>query len=159
VSGSTRWLLLAAFVVILIIAGGVAASVVGGNARTYPDGTPERAVQQYLEAVAANDAPRALEFFSSDLARRCENYPRDSISNRGRTSVRATLEQTNVRDGTATVRVTLIESYGNDPFGGGETDFSTVFELRQEGGEWRFSQPPWPTYCPASVSPASPRVP
>jgi hypothetical protein len=152
VSGSTRWLLLAAAVVALVIAGGVAASVVGGSARTYPEGSPERAVQQYLQAVAANDAARALEFLSADLAKRCADYPRDAISNRGRQSVRATLEKSTVRDGTASVRVTLIESYGSDPFGGGESNFSTVFELRQEGGVWRFSQSPWPLYCPTTIT-------
>lgn len=155
-SGSTRWLLLAAVVVVIVIGAGVAASVMGGSARTYPEGSPERAVQQYLQAVAANDAPRALEFMSADLTKRCADYPRESISNRGRQSVRATLEQTTLRDSTATVRVTLIESYGNDPFGGGESNFSTVFELRQEGGAWRFSQPPWPMYCPAVAVPAKP---
>ena len=38
------------------------------------------------------------------------------------------------------VRVTLIETYGDAPFGGGESNFSTAFELRQEDGAWRFSQ-------------------
>ena len=148
-SGSTRWLLLAAVVVVLVIGAGVAASMMGGTARTYPEGSPERAVQQYLQAVASNDGPRAFEFLSTDLAKRCAGYPREGISNRGRQSVRATLEQTTTRGDTATVRVTLIESYGNDPFGGGESNFSQVFELRQEGGQWRFSQPPWPIYCPS----------
>lgn len=156
-SGSTRWLLLAAVFVGLVIAGGVAASVMGGGARAYPDGSPERAVQQYLEAVAANDATRAMQFLSADLAKRCADYPKDVISNRGRQSVRATLEETTLRDGTASVRVTLIESYGSDPFGGGESNFSTVFELRQEGGAWRFSDSPWPLYCPPPSPP--PRVP
>jgi hypothetical protein len=155
VSGSTRWLLLAAVVVVLVIAAGVGASVTGGGARTYPEGSPERAVQQYLQAVAENDAARATEFLSADLAKRCVDYPRDAISNRGRQSVRATLEETTLRNGTASVRVTLIESYGSDPFGGGESTFSTVFDLRQEGGAWRFSQSPWPLYCPA-VAPAIP---
>jgi len=152
VRGSTRWLVLAAVVVALVIAAGVAASVMGGSARTYPDGSPERAVQQYLQAVAANDATRALEFLSTDLAKRCADTPRDAISNRGRQSVRATLEETTLRDGTASVRVTLIESYGDAPFGGDESNFSTVFELRQEGGAWRFSQSPWPLYCPTSIT-------
>ncbi len=159
VSGSTRWLVLAAVFVGLVIAGGVAASVMGGSARTYPDGSPERTVQQYLQAVAANDATRALEFLSADVVKRCADYPRDAISNRGRQGVRATLEGTTLRDGNASVRVTLIESYGSDPFGGGESNISTVFELRQENGAWRLSQSPWPLYCPAPIPPPTPRTP
>ena len=149
--GSTRWLVLAAAAVAVVIVAGVVASALGGRASTYPEGSPEHAVQQYLQAVADNDATRALAFLSADLARRCADYPREAISNRGRQSVRATLDETTLRDGTASVRVTLIESYGDAPFGGGESTQSTVFELQQEAGAWRFTQSPWPLFCPIPV--------
>ena len=157
-NASTRWLAGIAVVVAAVVIVGAVAAASGGRTQSFADGTPERAVQQYLEAVAKRDSAAAMSMLSSDLARRCNDFSRDPISNQFREGVRATLEETTTRDGTARVQVRIIESYGSAPFSSGESSHSAIFELRQESGEWRFTETPWPLYCPpVATAPAIPR--
>ncbi|MDA0301722.1 MAG: hypothetical protein O2822_04275 [Chloroflexi bacterium] len=151
-TASNRWLgLVAAGIAIAVIAGILVTTFAGGE-REYAPGTPERAVQDYLRAVSDRDATAAFAFFSPELLERCEPKPRESISSRGDSTIRATLDRSEVRDSTAEVRVRLTESYNTDsPFGSGESTFSQIYVLTRADGEWRFSEAPWPTYCPQPI--------
>lgn len=146
-SGSTRWLLGVLVGVGVIAAAGVVVAM-GTRAPSYPADSPEYAVQQYVAAVADRDATKAMSYLSSELVARCDTIPRESITNRGRTSVRATLLDVTRRDNTAVVRVRITESYGDAPFGGGESNMEQSFELTRTADGWRFSEAPWPLYCP-----------
>lgn len=146
-SGSTRWLLGVLVGVSVIAAAGIAVAM-GTRAPAYPEDSPEYAVQQYVAAVADRDASKAIGYLSSELVARCESIPRESITNRGRSSVRATLLEVTRRDGTAVVRVRVTESYGDAPFGGGESNMEQTFELTRSADGWRFTDAPWPLYCP-----------
>jgi hypothetical protein len=148
-SASTRWLVGVGVAVAAIVVVGVVVAAAGGRVRTYPEGSPERTVQQYLEAVSRHDAAAAYEYLDDDLAERCDDFrPQDPISSSGRDGVRAALEETTHRDGIAYVRVKLTESYGDSPFDGGESTHTQSFELTQRAEGWRFTESPWPLYCP-----------
>jgi len=148
VSASNRWLVIVAGVVTVAVLAGIAITVLASGERQYAEGTPERAVQDYLRAVNDRDATTAMTYLAPALTERCK-FEREPISNRSTRSIRATLERTTVRDSTAEVRVRLTEAYNSDsPFGSGEYTHTQVFVLTQVQGQWRFVDPPWPLYCP-----------
>lgn len=147
-TGSSRWLAIVAGGIALAVIAGIAVTVVAGGERRYAEGTPERTVQDYLRAVNDHDATAALAFLSPAATAQCADLPRDSITNRGSSSIRATLDRTTLRDTTAEVRVRITESYGSSgPFGNGESTMTQTFTLVQAQGQWRFSDAPWPLYC------------
>lgn len=146
-SGSTRWLLGVLIGVGVIAIAGIAVAM-GTRAPAYPEDSPEYVVQQYVAAVADRDASKAISYLSTDLVARCESLPRETITNRGRSSVRATLLDVTRRDSVAVIRVRVIESYGDAPFGGGESNMEQSFELTLIADGWRFTESPWPLYCP-----------
>ncbi|MEI6666233.1 MAG: hypothetical protein WCL53_08805 [Chloroflexota bacterium] len=152
-SSSNRWLAGVCAVVLVIVAVGVFAATRGGPP-SYPADSPEYTVQQYVRAVADRDATKATSYMSSELQARCDTLPRETITNRGRSSVRATLEDVKRSDKTATVRVGITESFGSGPFDGGDSTQTVVFELQQQADGWRFTDAPWPLYCPSA--PAKP---
>lgn len=151
-TASNRWLMIVGGVIALAVVAGIAVTVLAGGEQQYAAGTPERTVQDYLRAVNDHDATTALALFAPALAEQCDTIPRDPIADRGDSSIRATLDRTTMRDDTAEVRVRLTESYGSDsPFGGGDYTTTHAFLLTQVDGEWRFSEAPWPTFCPKPV--------
>ena len=64
-------------------------------------------------------------------------------------AVRATLRGTGEGGDLTEARVGSREFRGNPPFGGDDYSHDELFALRQEGGEWRIVEPPWPVhFCP-----------
>jgi hypothetical protein len=146
-SSSTRWLIGVGVVIAAATALAVVVALASGGEEPFPDGTPERAVQLYLQAVADRDASTALDFISPALLDECGAIPRDAVTGRRDARFRATLDETVSRDARVDVHVTITESYGDAPFGGGENSWPQVLELSDENGVWRFTQVPWPLYC------------
>jgi hypothetical protein len=146
-SSSTRWLLGVLIGVGVIAAVGVAVAL-GTRAPSYPSDSAEYAVQQYIAAVANRDATKAIGYLSPEVVTRCESIPREAITNRGRSSLRATLLDVTARDRMTVVRVRITESYGDAPFDGGESNMEQSFELTRGSDGWRFVESPWPLYCP-----------
>lgn len=146
-SSSTRWLLGVLIGVGVIAAVGVVVAL-GTRAPSYPADSAEHAVQQYISAVADRDATKAIGSLSPEVVARCESIPREAITNRGRSSLRATLLDVTARDGVTVVRVRITESYGDAPFGGGESNMEQSFDLARGADGWRFVEAPWPLYCP-----------
>jgi len=150
VAASNRWLVIIGVFIGLAVAGGIAVTSLARGERLYAEGTPERTVQDYLRAVSDRDASKATSYLAPELATRCEQTPRDGITNRSTTSMRATLDRTTYRsDRLVEVQVRLTESYNDSPFSGGNSTYTQVFVLTQADGAWRFSESPWPLYCPA----------
>lgn len=148
-SASTRWLAGVGGVLLVAAVVSAAVALMASGTQQFDEGTPERTVQRYLEAVAERDATTALALMSDELVARCGPMPRDSIIHRGTSRSSAALEETRVRDaGGVEIRVAITESWGDSPFGGGDSTWSVFFELVEQNGEWRFSVEPWPTYCP-----------
>lgn len=151
-SASTRWLIgIGAVVVVAVVVSAVVALLATG-AQEFPEGSPERAVQDYLAAVADDDADRAFSFLSSELTERCGTLPRDAITWRSATSFRAVLDDTRTRETGVEVRVRMTEFYGGGPFGRNESTWTVNFQLIDEDGAWRFSEAPWPLHCPPRQS-------
>lgn len=140
--------LLMAIGALLAAAIAVAATVAAlrGDEEQFEAGTPERTVQDYLQAIEDRDPTAAFAFLSPGLLARCDP-PREVVTQRGGTSIRATLADREVTGNTATVRVELTESFRDSPFGGGGSKQTLSFELEQVDGAWRFSQMPWPLFC------------
>ena len=119
------------------------------RAETLEEGTPERAVQAFLEAIEQEDYAAAYTFLSRDLTEDCtvEEFATanirsgDAIGDR-----RVTLLKTTLLDGSAIVetRVTRFEASG--PFGASQDSFEQPFTLRREEGEWRLVEVKWPYY-------------
>ena len=153
-SASTRWLAVVTAVIAVAVLAGIAVTLAAGGERAYPEGSPERAVQDYLHAVGDRDATTATSFLSPELAARCSTTAREPIANRGSSGLRATLDRATTRGETAEVHVRITETYGSGPFGANESNQTVVFMLARTGGQWRITEPPWPLYCPPVPVPA-----
>lgn len=103
-------------------------------------GTPEAAVQQYLQAVSDRNFDQALEFLSEDSKCTVEDFDRAYIQE----SLRIGLTETSTNQETAVVTVSIQSSNG-DPFGGTYTE-ERNFRLVNSDGEWKITGTPWPNY-------------
>jgi len=126
-----------------------------------PEGTPERAVQLYLAAIADGDLEAARDFLSAELKEQCsiEDLARRRYASRELEDSRITLEGTEPVGGKmiVTARVTRLRS--NSPFGSSENSYDQLYTLVEEDGSWRFTSDPWPYQgCmkPVRVEPAAP---
>lgn len=147
-SASTRWLAGVGIVVTIAVIAATVLTTLTEDEQEFAPGSPEAAVQGYLHAVADSDASTAFTYLSTSLVDSCGDFPRDVITQRGDYRFRATLVETVQRDSTVEVHVDVSERWGHPPFDSGESTWRQVFVLTQEDGAWRFSEPPWPTYCP-----------
>ena len=147
----TKWWLIGAAVVLAVLL--VASIVLALTSREteFAPGTPERAVQDLLRAAENEDIETAYGMLSAELQEKCElkNY-----ADGGRyrfdddRDIRATLRDTKVVDDITFVNVRVTRFYGSGPFDSGESSYNRRFELRQENGEWKFTDYPWPyDYC------------
>ena len=112
-------------------------------------GTPEAAVQRYLEAVEDEKLELAFSFLSADLMEHCtvEEFFRPSGAPLGRMrDDRVTLENVKTVNQTVFVTVRVTTFHGTGPFGSSESLHVQRFSLRQEEGEWRFTEYPWPFF-------------
>ncbi len=147
---STRWLIGVAAVVVVAVALSIVAIVAGGGEQEFAAGTPEATVQGYLRAVIDGDASVAASHLSADLIERCdERGLRDASRRSSDRDVRVTLIGTTEVGDVTEVRMRITEFRGNPPFGGDDYSHDEFFALRQDAGEWRIVDPPWPLYfCP-----------
>jgi hypothetical protein len=104
------------------------------------EGSPEAAVQQYLQAVSDRNFDQALEFLSEDSKCTVEDFDRAYIQE----SLRIGLAESSANQETAVVTVSIQSSNG-DPFGGTYTE-ERNFRLVNADGEWKITGTPWPNY-------------
>ena len=127
-----------------------------------PEGTPEATVQRFLKAVEAEEFKLAHTLFGDDLKEHCRVETLFSGTPREESRLednRITLERTMIVDGIAVVTVRVTEFLGGGFFGSSESSFERRFTLRQEEGQWRFSEYPWPFSQCRSFEPVRPRSP
>lgn len=152
---SKYWLIgSGAFLAVLLIASIVVALL--EKEQTFPEGSPERAVQAFINAIEDEDYAVAHQLLSDELQEGCtletlvaRTWQKDRIKDS-----RVTLDGTTVTEDTAIVaaRVTTIGSGG--PFGSSESSRDVRFTLKQFDGEWRFTSDPWPNFgCSRPVVP------
>lgn len=149
---STRWLIVTVVGVVLVAVIAVIVTSVR-EPPTLPEGSPEATVQRYLQAVADGDRDAALETYSPDVRRRCEEqdaahrppFPAERMSFDADLS-----EVREVDDDLVEVEVRITEFSGEPPFGGGGYDHTEAFRLERVDGTWAITEAFWPYYlCPA----------
>ena len=147
----TKWWLIGAavFLAVLLIASIVLALT--SKEAEFTPGTPEHAVQSLLRSVEADDIETAYAMLSQELQQKCElkNFADGGRYRSGDDrDIRATLRATKTIDDITFVNVEVTQFYGSGPFDSGESSYDRRFALQQEGGEWKFTDYPWPyDYC------------
>ena len=147
----TKWWLIgaAAFLGVLLVASIVLALT--SKETEFAPGTPERAVQDLLRAAEDDNIETAYGMLSTELRGKCElkNFADGGRYRSGDDrDIRATLRDTKVVDDITFVNVQVTRFRGSGPFDSGESTYNRRFELRQEDGEWKFTEYPWPyDYC------------
>ena len=122
---------------------------------TRPEGTPEGAVQRYLAAVGAQDLTQAYEYLAEEYREQCgvDAFSEGGVA--GSSEINrsvVTFDPTTFDRGTAFVSARLTQFATAERLGEPVASFSVAFLLHMEGSQWRFSEPPWPTYeCGESV--------
>ena len=147
----TKWWLIGAavFLAVLLIASIVLALT--SKEAEFAPGTPEHAVQSLLRSVEADDIETAYAMLSQELQQKCElkNFADGGrYRSRDDRDIRATLRATKTIDDITFVNVEVTQFYGSGPFDSGGSSYDRRFALQQEGGEWKFTDYPWPyDYC------------
>ncbi len=156
-SASSRWLIVVAGAVVALVAlSVVVALATRSDATTFAADTPEGVVQRYLQAVEDRELQQAYDYLSVGLQQECAYRDfRDSGRRPDLESQRVTLEGTERVNGEMEVRVRVTQFNVDPPFGSRESSHVQRYLLVEEGGVWRFSQQPWPTWCPKAVAPGS----
>ncbi|WP_164234407.1 hypothetical protein [Microbacterium hydrocarbonoxydans] len=121
----------------LLVIAAVGVIVAGRGTATYPEGSPERAVQVYAQAVVDGDLDVALGLLVPEDAEECERIVQ------GRDDYRVALVESTERGDSARVEVIISEVYSSGPFGPEEYSSEEVFGLRREGGAWLIETAPW----------------
>jgi hypothetical protein len=144
--------------VALLLVATVAIVLLAGNRppQTYPAGSPEAALQAYLQAWEARDLDRAWEFFSTsargsvtldEYRRQARDYP--DMAGAGGPSRRVFIDQTTVTGDRAELQLTIEETYIQG-LGVGRNRYSQRLAMVRESGQWRLDQlimgiqPGWP---------------
>lgn len=129
-------------VILSIIAALVAVALAVVFLRTAPGvidrATPEGVVQAYSTAVIDGDRTAAEEFLSKELRDNC-----DAVDPGLASGVRVTLVSAKVHSDSATVRVSIVTTYGSGPFGSSESESGSAFDLVREDGSWAITSSPW----------------
>ena len=151
----------AAFLAALLIASVVVALL--EKEKPLPQGTPEAAVQAFLRALGDEDLETAYGLLSRKLKQECTSSEFFGMFRyeEGRLKEdRIVLEGTRMVDDTAFVMVRVTRVHSPGLFGPSESSFDQRFALRQEDGEWRFSEYPWPFFrCAGKPFPVPPGFP
>jgi hypothetical protein len=123
--------------------------------QSFEDGTPEKAVQDFLKAYTAEDFGRVYDLWAEELRSDCsrDEYIEQSVGSGRRLSdsrVRLTDTEYVGEDGQRVVvlaRETRVT--GDGPFSTSESSIRQRYTLALEQGEWRFTETPWPSSgCP-----------
>lgn len=112
----------------------------------FADGSPEAAVQAYLEAALDGDDEAVLALLTADQVDRCRN----ELTRYGRSSgyeidgVGFALDSMTVTGDAARASLTQRTTGSGDPFAGTRRNSNQFVELRRENGEWRIEGTSWP---------------
>ncbi|MCY4582668.1 MAG: hypothetical protein OXE50_07725 [Chloroflexi bacterium] len=162
-SSSGRWLAGAVVIVTLVIAFSLAMAVFNRDREPdlLPEGSPGRAVQDYILAVQGEDANGAYALLREKVREECDldavydgrfSIPRDSFS------IRLVRTDEGDEEATVTIEVTEVDAPGEVPlFGGSVNSYDAAYHLVREQGEWRLTEPGWPGWwCAPKATPTPP---
>ncbi len=160
----------------IVVLAGVSAIVASldrrGDQSLFPEGTPERTVQQYLLAIEEGETEAAYGYLDPEIQETCDSqHFRDSLRGirgdgfRGGLSggfsetedLRVTLVDTREVEDRVEVQVRITRFRVSPPFGADEYSYGERFVLKENGGAWAFVEPPWPMrWCPQAEKPLQP---
>ena len=109
----------------------------------FPEGTPEAAVQDYLQGVLDGDDEAVLATLAADRVEEC----RDELAQYGTYGIDGIgfeLDEIDVTGDTARAELTQRSTSSGDPFGGTQRYGDRYVELRRENGEWKVDGASWP---------------
>lgn len=109
----------------------------------FPDGTPEAAVQDYLQGVLDGDDDAVLAVLAADRVGPC----RDDLAEYGTYGVEGIgfeLDEIQVTGDRARAELTQRSTSSGDPFGGTQRFGERYVDLRRENGEWKVDGASWP---------------
>ena len=123
-------------------------------------GTPEAAVQQFLQAMESEDLSTSFNMLSTPLQDECglEEFGGRNFSSRNQFG-RITLENSQIIENTAFVTVRISQFNSSGPFSTSEYNFEQRYSLQKEDGEWKFAEYPWPFFNCGPFKPAPVRLP
>jgi hypothetical protein len=145
---SRLWLIGGAAVLAALLAASLVIAL-SEEPKPLEEGTPERVVQRFLEAMEGESYELAHGLLSDRLRAECElglfaadspPFERGAIEDS-----RVTLDKTTVLNGTAVVVVRVTRFYAGGPFESSEHSFERRYSLgRDADGLWRITGRPWP---------------
>lgn len=108
---------------------------------SFEEGSPEALVQDYLQAVLADDEREAAGYFAAESACSAEDFSRRQPAK----NVRITLVNSETFGDEAEVTVRL--RYDETNLGAVTySDWEESFSLVREAGAWRLDGQPWPLF-------------
>lgn len=132
-------LLVAAVAVLAIVAGVV---VAGRDAPALDPGSPEAAVQGYLEAVLDGDYRAAADLVAPSTGCDAADVAQAFVAE----SAQIVLTDTTVDGDRAVVTLDVTEGAGDGPFGGEGFTRSERVTLERVGGTWKLAGSSWLLY-------------
>ncbi len=143
----SRLPLLIAAAVVAVSALLILAIQAGRSPASYPEGSPEAALQSFIVAILDQDEDATLAAISEQHRSRCRQEIDDEGIGDNRWSddaTRAQLEEMVIADGRATAVVQLRVGDDGDPFGGSSWDDDRTFELIETADGWLIDRAEWP---------------
>ncbi len=129
-------------VILAIIAAVVVVSLIVVFSRGTPplrdESTPEGVVARYAAAVISGDDAVAGAYLADAAIRECDEFESGTTDN-----IRVTLVSTTERSNSADVKVVIITSFGDGPFGSSDYESEEVFDLVKKGSEWKINRTPY----------------
>ena len=171
-TASSKWL--AGLALAIVVLAGVSIIIASlerrGEQSLFPEGTPERTVQQYLLAIEKGETGAAYGFLGPEVQETCDSQRfRESLRGirgdgfRGgfgggfseTEDLRVTLVDTIAAEDRVEIQVRITRFRVSPPFGADESSYKERFVLKQTGGVWAFVEPPWPmSWCPQAEKPS-----
>ena len=113
---------------------------------TYEPGTPEAALQDFLQAGFNGDVDAMLDLLTAESLALCDTVRvRDRLDNGPYSSeLSADLRSIEIEESTAIADVRFQRSNGSDPFDNSSRDFDERFTLERVDGNWLIAQATWP---------------
>lgn len=137
-------LLIMGAVVALAVLVTVALVATSGTER-YSPGTPEAALQDFLQASFDRDTDAVRALLTDDARADCRAaFDRGHVDDPYTDGLRAELEDMSVTGTTATATVRFRQGNSSDPFDNSSWSYEERFVLHDVDGEWRIHRAGWP---------------
>lgn len=113
--------------------------------KTFPAGSPEAAVQDYLDAALDADHDAMVATLVADRRAACADKLDDRSSGYGFSGTGFELDDMRISGSSARAELTQRRDSSGDPFDSSRNTSDLVIELEQaDDGQWYVSDTPWP---------------